>query len=49
MVTPTTAEQILSKDTEIDTLNQPSLKPLKEEVALTDEQADSSKVKKRKV
>lgn len=48
MVTPTTAEQILSKDTEIDTLNQPSLKPLKEEVALTDEQADSSKVKKRK-
>lgn len=48
MVTPTTAEQILSKETEIDTLNQPSLKPLKEEVALTDEQADSSKVKKRK-
>lgn len=48
MVTPTTAEQILSKDTEIDTLTQPSLKPLKEEVALTDEQADSSKVKKRK-
>ena len=48
MVTPTTAEQILSKDTEIDTLTQPSLKPLKEEVALTDEQADSSKVKKRR-
>lgn len=48
MVTPTTAEQILSKDTEIDTLTQPSLKPLKEEVALTDEQADSSKVQKRK-
>lgn len=48
MVTPTTAEQILSKETEIDTLNQPSLKPLKEEVALTDEQADSSKVKKRR-
>ncbi len=48
MVTPTTAEQILSKETEIDTLNQPSLKPLKEEVALTDKQADSSKVKKRK-
>lgn len=48
MVTPTTAEQILSKETEIDTLNQPSLKPLKEEVALTDEQADSSKVQKRK-
>lgn len=48
MVTPTTAEQILSKDTEIDTLTQPSLKPLKEEVALTDKQADSSKVKKRK-
>lgn len=48
MVTPTTAAQILSKDTEIDTLTQPSLKPLKEEVALTDEQADSSKVKKRK-
>ena len=48
MVTPTTAEQILGKETEIDTLNQPSLKPLKEEVALTDEQADSSKVKKRK-
>lgn len=48
MVTPTTAEQILSKETEIDTLNQPSLKPLKEEVALTDEQADSSKVKNRR-
>lgn len=48
MVTPTTAEQILSKETEIDTLNQPSLKPLKEEVALTDEQADSSKAQKRK-
>lgn len=48
MVTPTTAEQILSKDTEIDTLTQPSLKPLKEEVALTDKQADSSKVQKRK-
>lgn len=48
MVTPTTAEQILSKDTEIDTLNQPSLKPLKDEVALTDKQADSSKVQKRK-
>lgn len=48
MVTPTTAEQILSKDTEIDTLTQPSLKPLKEEVALTDEQADSLKVKKRR-
>ena len=48
MVTPTTAEQILSKETEIDTLNQPSLKPLKEEVALTDKQADSSKVKKRR-
>lgn len=48
MVTPTTAEQILSKETEIDTLNQPSLKPLKDEVALTDKQADSSKVKKRR-
>lgn len=48
MVTPTTAEQILSKETEIDTLTQPSLKPLKDEVALTDEQADSSKVKKRR-
>ena len=48
MVTPTTAEQILSKETEIDTLTQPSLKPLKEEVALTDKQADSSKVKKRR-
>lgn len=48
MVTPTTAEQILSKETEIDTLTQPSLKPLKDEVALTDKQADSSKVKKRK-
>lgn len=48
MVTPTTAEQILSKETEIDTLTQPSLKPLKDEVALTDKQADSSKVKKRR-
>lgn len=48
MVTPTTAEQILSKEAEIDTLNQPSLKPLKDEVALTDKQADSSKVKKRR-
>ena len=48
MVTPTTAEQILSKETEIDTLTQPSLKPLKDEVALTDKQADSSKVQKRK-
>lgn len=45
-LTPTTAEQILSKDTEIDTLNQPTLKPLSEEVALT-EKTDSSKLKKR--
>ena len=45
-LTPTTAEQILSKDTEIDTLNQPTLEPLSEEVALT-EKADSSKLKKR--